>query len=427
MNQHRWNVPLADAPSACDVLVVGAGPAGSACAHQLALAGWSVVLADTRTFPRDKVCGDALVPDSIAALRRLGLLDRVLAQGRGVEQARCVAPNSQAVEVPGALAVVPRRMLDEILCRAAVEAGAVLVAPATFVSPRVDDGGRTVGAMLKSADQVREISARWVVLATGAAVTPLIAANVCDRKAASGVAVRQYIRHEGVASQLAGLRFVWHGSLRGGYGWIFPGPDGVCNIGVAVIADAGRANGRDAGEREGPRLREMFAKFAAIDSVAAQLVAEGVPQGPLKGAPFRCNLSGASWSRPGLLVTGEAAGSTYAFTGEGIGKALESGMAAADSLIEANARIPAATPSAQADSDREVELAYEARLQSLQPRFEMYRRASIFYRYPWLLSFLVWRARNNPRAIAALADILAERRMPGSPLSWRGLKAICRL
>jgi hypothetical protein len=74
-----------------------------------------------------------------------------------------------------------------------------------------------------------------------------------------------------------------------------------------------------------------------------------------------------------------------------------------------------------------VELAYEARLQSLQPRFEMYRRASIFYRYPWLLSFLVWRARNNPRAIAALADILAERRMPGSPLSWRGLKAICRL
>lgn len=426
MNQHRWNVPLIDAPSACDVLVVGAGPAGSACAHLLALAGWDVVLVDTRAFPRDKVCGDALVPDSIAALQRLGLLDRVLSQGVVVEQARCIAPSRQAVDVPGALAVVPRRVLDEILCRAAVDAGAVLVAPATFVSPRLDDSGRVVGAMLKSADQVHEISARWVVLATGAAVTPLIAANVCDRKAASGVAVRQYIRHESLANQLGSLRFVWHGALRGGYGWIFPGPDGVCNIGVGIITDAGKGNERDESEREEPRLREMFAKFATIDPVAAQLVAEGVPLGPLKGAPLRCDLRGASWSRPGLLVTGEAAGSTYAFSGEGIGKALESGMAAADSLIEANVRLPAATTSAQDKSDREVGLAYQARLQSLQARFEMYRRAGSFNRYPWLLSVLIWRAKNKPRAIAMLADILAERRMPGSLLSWRGLKALWR-
>ena len=55
--------------------------------------------------------------------------------------------------------------------------------------------------------------------------------------------------------------------------------------------------------------------------------------GPLKGAPLRCSLDGARYSRPGLLVTGEAAGSTYAFTGEGIGKAMETGMLAAEALL----------------------------------------------------------------------------------------------
>jgi flavin-dependent dehydrogenase len=51
-------------PSSCDVLVVGAGPAGSACAQQLARAGFKVLLVDQHDFPRDKVCGDGLIPDA---------------------------------------------------------------------------------------------------------------------------------------------------------------------------------------------------------------------------------------------------------------------------------------------------------------------------------------------------------------------------
>ena len=51
-------------PARCDVLVVGAGPAGSACARVLARAGVDVVLVDQHAFPRDKVCGDGLIPDA---------------------------------------------------------------------------------------------------------------------------------------------------------------------------------------------------------------------------------------------------------------------------------------------------------------------------------------------------------------------------
>ena len=67
--------PTAALPAACEVLVIGAGPAGSACARTLARAGVDVVLADQYAFPRDKVCGDGLIPDAYAALRVLGVLD----------------------------------------------------------------------------------------------------------------------------------------------------------------------------------------------------------------------------------------------------------------------------------------------------------------------------------------------------------------
>ena len=79
----------------------------------------------------------------------------------------------------------------------------------------------------------------------------------------------------------------------------------------------------------------MFERFCAVHPAAKELMASGEQLGPLKGAPLRCSLEGARFSRPGLLVTGEAAGSTYAFTGEGIGKALETGILAAETISTA--------------------------------------------------------------------------------------------
>ena len=66
-----WNTSPLDLPARTQVLVVGSGPAGSAAARTLALAGARVVLVDAQTFPRDKTCGDGLVPDTHAALRHL--------------------------------------------------------------------------------------------------------------------------------------------------------------------------------------------------------------------------------------------------------------------------------------------------------------------------------------------------------------------
>lgn len=411
MTETSWNQALDALPDTCDVLVVGAGPSGSACARTLARRGLRVVLVDAQAFPRDKVCGDGLVPDTHAALERLGLLDTVLRRAKSAGLARCVAPSGQALDVPGQLAVLPRRELDAILCSGAVEAGALMAAPVHFDAPLRDARGRVTGALLSQGKQTRPVAARWVVLATGAAPASLLAAGVCERRNPSSMALRAYVRHDQLTPALDRLYFVWHRQLPGGYGWIFPGPDHTYNIGVG--ADAGLRGEADRDGRRPQNLRRLFQSFVDVDPVARQLWREGRHLGDLKGAPLRCDLDGARWVVPGLLVVGDAVGATYSFTGEGIGKAMETGMAAADSLIAGG-------------GDEQVAAAYTAHLRALKPRFDMYRKAASFNRHPWLLSLLVWRARGSARMVARCADILGERRMPGSLLSWRGVRAFFR-
>lgn len=399
-------------PQRCDVLVVGAGPAGSACARVLAQSGRDVVLVDAQAFPRDKVCGDGLVPDSHAALRRLGVHETVMAAARPADAARCVAPGGRSIDVPGELAVLPRRELDAILCAAAVEAGARMVAPARFTSALRDANGRVVGARLVDGKGAKEVACAWLVIATGATPAALLAAGLCERRTPSAMALRAYVRHDGLANEIPNLRFVWHRRMRGGYGWIFPAPGGVFNIGVGLLdSHAEVPAGSLRGRRQGRNLRDLFADFLSVDPLAARLMREGERLGELKGAPLRCDLVGARTAAPGVLVTGEAAGATYTFTGEGIGKALETGIAAAQSLLAST-------------EDEAILAAYRTSLDELRPRFEMYRKAGSFNRHPFLVSLVVWRALYSRRTLARMSDILNERRMPGSLLSWRGFKGM---
>ena len=423
MKTPNWNLPLDALPEHCDVLVVGAGPAGSACARLLALGGLAVVLVDAQAFPRDKVCGDGLVPDSHAALRRLGVHDEVMRLARGAGSARCVAPNGGFVDIAGELAVLPRRELDALLCRSALAAGALMAAPVRFELPLTDAAGRVVGAKLMQGNQSRTLGARWVVLATGALPAPLLAAGLCQRRSPSGMALRAHVRHPGLDAELRELRFVWHGRLRGGYGWIFPGPDSVFNIGVGLLDSRETETPPAPWRRRRPNLRHMFEEFLQVDPLAARLMREGEVRSELKGAPMRCDLAGAQWSRPGLLVTGEAAGATYSFTGEGIGKAMETGMAAAEALL-VHAGLASAGGSAvnPAAADAATALGYQVRLEALLPRFTTYRQAASFNRWPSLVNLIIWRAGRSPQIAAKLADVLNERRLPGSLLTWRGLR-----
>lgn len=398
-------------PARCDVLVVGAGPAGSACAQMLARAGRQVLLVDQHAFPRDKVCGDGLIPDAHAALQRLGVHDEVMALAQRVAHVACIGPSGGRVEVPGRLAVLPRRELDHVLVRAAQRAGAVLAAPLRFEAPLLD-GDRVTGARLKAADGTRhEVTAPWTVLATGAVPQALIAAGVCQRQTPSGVALRGYVHHPALAERMRSLEVVWHRRLKRGYGWIFPAPGQRFNIGVGLTHS--HAAGRDGrGTMADVNLRALFDEFCAVHPTARELMAGGTLDGPLKGAPLRFSLTGAALSRPGLLVTGEAAGTTYAFTGEGIGKALETGLLAADALTD---------PRAATEPEADTRARYAAAVGALKPRFDLYERANRVNDYPWLADLAIWRARHSPAILRRLAGVLEETHNPGHLFSLRGM------
>ena len=401
-------------PAACDVLVVGAGPAGSAAALTLARAGLDVVLVDQHAFPRDKVCGDALIPDAHNALRKLGVLDAVMAQAQASSFVRCIGPRGGSIDVPGVLAVLPRKQLDDIVCRAAVAAGARMFAPLRFVAT-IEEGERVVGATLQQGEATHALRARWVVLASGAVPQALLAAGMAERQTPSGVALRGYVKNDAMVGRIHGLEFVWHRALTPGYGWLFPCGGGVFNIGVGIADSHSESKGGAFNEgklkKREVNLRQVMDDFQKVYAPARELMQGGTLLGPMKGAPLRCTLEGARYTRPGLIVTGEAAGSTYSFSGEGIGKAFETGIHAAESVLAGDAR---------GWSDAQVRADYEAHLLALKPRFDLYRRANRMNRHPWLADLLIWRANKSPRIVRRMSGVLDETSNPGNLVSVKG-------
>ena len=115
-----------------DVIIVGAGPAGSTLAYFLAAQGLDVLLMDKADFPRDKTCGDALSPRALHVLDQLDLLDPIRAAGYLVRRAVFFSPNGRRVEspvppygdLPGYSVVLPRYQLDDLIRQRAIAAGA---------------------------------------------------------------------------------------------------------------------------------------------------------------------------------------------------------------------------------------------------------------------------------------------------------------
>ena len=403
------NLGIETLPASCDVLVIGAGPAGSAVAITLARAGHDVVLIDQHAFPRDKICGDGLIPDAHHALRQLGVLDEVMAQAQPSGFVGCIGPRGGRIDVPGTLAVLPRKALDLILCRAAVAAGARMFAPVRFMAP-IEAGGVVVGATLQHGDATRELRARWVVLASGAVPQALMAAGMSTRTTPSGVALRGYVKNDAMVGRIDKLEVVWHRAVTPGYGWIFPCRDGVFNIGVG-IADSHNATRGGKLAKRALNLRQVMDDFKRVYAPAHELMEGGTLLGAMKGAPLRCTLEGARFTRPGLIVAGEAAGSTYSFSGEGIGKAMETGILAAEAILGGAADAPARA-------------GYEARLLALKPRFELYKRANSVNRHPWIADLLIWRAKKNPGIVRRMSGVLEETSNPGNLVSFKGFRRL---
>ncbi len=332
-------------PTVTDVLVVGAGPAGSAAAAWAATAGLDVVLADAAIFPRDKTCGDGLTPRAVAELMRLGLghwiADRAPNWGLracGFGQELYLPWPTGAFPARGG--AMPRFELDAMVQAEAMARGAIAMEGARAVDVVRDGTGLAapVQAVTFQLHQGRHtIACRRLVVADGAR-SPLgrLLGRRWHRDTAYGVAARGYVksaRHDDpwISSHLE-LRGT-DGALLSGYGWVFPLGDGEVNLGVGTLA----TNRRPAGIN----LRSLLAHYA--DARAEDWRLDGAPRAvssallPMGGAVS--GVAGPNW-----LLVGDAAGCVNPLNGEGIDYGLETGRLAAQLLSVAEPHLDRAWP-----------------------------------------------------------------------------------
>ena len=325
-----------------DVLVVGGGPAGAATAFWLAEAGHDVVVAEKKTFPREKTCGDGLTPRAVRQQADMGLDDRLAAAHHRVVGLRTRAhgitlelPWPSHPEFPSHGYVVRRRDLDQLVVDRAVKAGATLWQGTEAVAP-VYDRGLLAGAVLagragaEGGPAPREVRARYVVVADGSLSRfgrSLGATR--NRSYPQGMAIRGYYespRHDDPWMESALDVRDRRGNSLPGYGWIFPVGDGTVNVGIGLLSTF-----RD---WKSVNTSHLMAEWAATAPAYWGLTPEGRTGEPTGG---RLPMAGSvnPKSGPTWLVVGDAGGSINPFNGEGIDYAYETGRMAAGVLDEA--------------------------------------------------------------------------------------------
>jgi geranylgeranyl reductase family protein len=335
----------------CEVLVVGAGPAGSALAAALAGRGRDVLLLEARAHPRPKACAEYASPRIVEELHRLGLPQEALRADALPLAGMRVIRGDDAVDVRyhdanGERSAwgLERTRFDATLAAHAVASGARLMERTGFVDVGWRGGvggigGRVVRATLRTPDGRRGVRCRWLIGADGAR------SRVSQRIGVErGVGMPRRLglvaHYEGVAD------LVEHGEMHVGRGWyvgLAPLAGDRLNVGMALPLDGDR---RPAEER-------FAAGIDGIPAVAERLRGRARLTPILGASPIGHRVRRAAGR--GWMLVGDAAGFIDPFTGEGIYRALRSARAAAEALEElddgASARYLAARRSAFAAKD----------------------------------------------------------------------------
>lgn len=354
--------------TSADVIVVGAGPAGSATATHLARRGLQVALLEKTEFPREKVCGDGLTPRAVRQLIRLGidtseqngwLHNHGLRVYAGREKP-FEFPWPELDDFPNFGLVRPRADFDDLLARNAVKAGVTLFQNTNVTAPILNDAGRIVGVRAKDG---REFRAPIVVACDGNSARLPIAMGIQKRDdRPMGVAVRAYYkspRHDD--DMMESWLELWDGkpqesNLLPGYGWVFGMGDGTCNIGLGILNTSSAFGKTD--------YRELMKRW--LENTPEEWgFREENRTCEIRGAALPMGFNRVPHYTRGLVLVGDAGGMVNPFNGEGIAYAMEAGEYAADAIADAHFR-GHGTPQA--------ERALEAYRTKLQAEFGGYYR-----------------------------------------------------
>jgi len=346
-----------------DVIVVGAGPGGSAAAYHMARHGLRVLLLEKTEFPREKVCGDGLTPRATRQLIRMGVDTSEKAgwlHNRGLRVigggVRLELDWPELASFPNYGLVRTRLDFDDMLAKRAVEAGALLRTGVTVTGPVLDADGRAIGVEAKSGPGKEPVQYRapLVIAADGVSGKLPLAMGLAKRDDRPiGVAVRRYYQSPARAdddyleSWLELRSAQDRDRLLPGYGWIFGLGDGRVNVGLGIL-NSSSAFGKT-------NYKAMLTDWLGTTPADWGMRGEENADGPILGAALPMGFNRVPHYTRGVMLVGDSGGMVNPMNGEGIAYAMESGELAAEVAVQALAR------PAGADRERALQ-AYPAEL-----------------------------------------------------------------
>ena len=381
-----------------DIIIIGAGPAGCACAYELRDTNLKIALIDKSTFPRDKICGDALSADVVNQFYRM---DEKLAadfeqfaekiDSHGV---RFYAPNGQMLDVNftnsnhgNAAGYISKRIDFDNFWFNQVKG---LSNVTTFIGEKVDD-------IVVTDDGVeivlgkKNLKAQLIIGADGAhsIVNKNLGAITVD-KYHYCAGLRQYYKGvEGFHSKNH-IELHFYDDVLPGYFWIFPLPNGQANVGLGMLSS--EVSKRKVNIKEKleeiitthPNVKDRFKNAEPLENMQGYGLPIGSKKRPISGNRF--------------LLLGDAASLIDPFTGEGIGNAMRSGRVSAQ-------HIKAAFD--QNRFDAKFNEKYDKEIyHKMWNEMRLSRSLQKLLNYPKLFNFVVKKANNNPSVRTLITSML---------------------
>ena len=311
------------------VLIIGAGPSGTACAATLHRLGHEVVVVDKATFPRDKCCGDGLTTNALRILEGLDFDPSRVADWQTCSDVEMRSFSGRKIDLPlptiggQFAAIAPRAQFDHALVEHCRDMGITIHEGCAFESITHHD---TSGISVR-VENLGELTVDYVVAADGM-WSPVRKSLGLSTPGYLGEwhAFRQYIGNvHGSANEK--LHIWFDKDLLPGYAWSFPLPDNRVNFGFGILRTSDRST---------KYMNDLWRDLLTRPYITTVLGEHFVPEDRHTAWPIPARIHDAVRSSGRVLFIGDAVCATDTLTGEGIGQALETGIAAGEAIHECN-------------------------------------------------------------------------------------------